>query len=58
MNAMATVRRTGTEFQYQLTIQKILEEGEEEILDTDDESETFNPFLIKAGSICHISRRR
>jgi hypothetical protein len=37
---MATVRRTDTEFQYQLVITRVYEEGEENLLDEDDESES------------------
>jgi VID27 N-terminal region/VID27 C-terminal WD40-like domain/VID27 PH-like domain len=34
-DARASVRRTGTEFQYQLVITRVFEEGEEELLDED-----------------------
>ncbi len=36
-DAVATIRRTGQEFQYQLVIQRAYEEGEEELADEDDE---------------------
>ena len=32
-DARATIRRTGTEFQYQLVVTRIFEEGEEELLE-------------------------
>lgn len=35
---MATVRRSSAEFQYQLVITRVYEEGEEALLDEDDES--------------------
>ena len=37
-DAVATIRRTGQEFQYQLVIQRAYEEGEEELADEDDEN--------------------
>lgn len=38
-DAVASIRRTGQDFQYQLVIQRAYEEGEEELL-TDEEAET------------------
>ena len=38
-DAVATVRRTGVEFQYQLVITRAYDEGEEVLLDEDAESE-------------------
>src|ERR1700734_1568922 len=36
-DAVATIRRTGQEFQYQLVIQRAYEEGEDELADDEDE---------------------
>lgn len=36
---MATIRRTGVEFQYQLVVTRAYEEGEEQLLEEDAESE-------------------
>lgn len=38
-DAVATIRRTGVEFQYQLVITRAYDEGEEQLLDEDAESE-------------------
>ncbi|KAG8865237.1 hypothetical protein FRB96_000127 [Tulasnella sp. 330] len=45
-NAMATVRRTSQEFNYQLVITRVYEEGEEETLDEDDETDDELQLLI------------
>ncbi|KAG9040208.1 hypothetical protein FRB95_000137 [Tulasnella sp. JGI-2019a] len=45
-DAMATVRRTSQEFNYQLVITRVYEEGEEETLDEDDETDDERLFLI------------
>jgi hypothetical protein len=39
-DAVATIRRTGQEFQYQLVIQRAYEEGEEELAEEDEEGGT------------------
>ncbi len=39
-DAVATIRRTGTEFQYQLVVTRAYEEGEEQLLEEDAESES------------------
>lgn len=38
-DAVATIRRTGVDFQYQLVVTRAYEEGEEQLLDEDAESE-------------------
>lgn len=38
-DAVATIRRTTTEFNYQLVITRAYEEGEEQLLEEDDECE-------------------
>ena len=38
-DAVATIRRTGVEFQYQLVVTRAYDEGEEVLLDEDAESE-------------------
>jgi hypothetical protein len=38
-DAVATIRRTGVEHQYQLVVTRAYEEGEEQLLDDDAESE-------------------
>lgn len=40
-DAVATIRRTGVEFQYQLVVTRAYEEGEEQLLEEDAESELF-----------------
>lgn len=42
-DAVATIRRTGVEHQYQLVVTRAYEEGEEQLLEEDAESES--PFL-------------
>jgi hypothetical protein len=37
-DAVATIRRTGVEYQYQLVVTRAYEEGEEQLLDDDAES--------------------
>lgn len=39
-DAVATIRRTGVEFQYQLVVTRAYEEGEEQLLEEDAESES------------------
>jgi hypothetical protein len=39
-DAVATIRRTGVDFQYQLVVTRAYEEGEEQLLDDDAESES------------------
>ncbi|PVI07487.1 VID27-domain-containing protein [Periconia macrospinosa] len=41
-DAAATIRRTGQEFQYQLVVQRAYEEGEEDLLEEDDEDAGIN----------------
>lgn len=36
-DAAASIRRTGQEFQYQLVVQRVYEEGEEELAEEEDE---------------------
>ena len=38
VNAMATIRRTTQEFNFQLVVTRVYEEGEQELLDEDEES--------------------
>lgn len=38
-DAVATIRRTGVEYQYQLVVTRAYEEGEEQLLDDDAECE-------------------
>lgn len=38
-DCVATIRRTGVEFQYQLVVTRAYEEGEEQLLEEDAESE-------------------
>ncbi|KAG8900651.1 hypothetical protein FRB99_005830 [Tulasnella sp. 403] len=45
-SAMATVRRTNQDFNYQLVITRVYEEGEEGLLDEDDETDDERAFLI------------
>lgn len=40
-DAVATIRRTGVEYQYQLVVTRAYEEGEEQLLEEDDESECW-----------------
>ncbi|GBB93469.1 hypothetical protein RclHR1_02180011 [Rhizophagus clarus] len=44
--AQATVRRTGVEWQYQIVISRVFDEGEEELQDEEEESEEEKVFLI------------
>ncbi|PWN86561.1 VID27-domain-containing protein [Acaromyces ingoldii] len=48
-DAVATIRRTTTEFNYQLVITRAYEEGEEQLLEEDDESDDERSFLIDAS---------
>lgn len=45
-DAVATIRRTSVEHQYQLVITRAYEEGEEQLLDEDAESEDERLFLL------------
>lgn len=45
-DAVATIRRTGTEYQYQLVVTRAYEEGEEQLLDEDAETDDERVFLI------------
>lgn len=44
-DAVATIRRTGIEFQYQLVITRAYEEGEEQLLDEDAESKRMTAIV-------------
>ncbi|KAK8854741.1 hypothetical protein IAR55_003480 [Kwoniella newhampshirensis] len=46
LDAVATIRRTGVEFQYQLVVTRAYEEGEEQLLDEDAETDDERVFLI------------
>ncbi|XAO25637.1 hypothetical protein I312_104465 [Cryptococcus bacillisporus CA1280] len=48
-HAVATIRRTGTEYQYQLVVTRAYEEGEEQLLDEDAETDDERVFLIDQG---------
>lgn len=48
-DAVATIRRTGTEYQYQLVVTRAYEEGEEQLLDEDAETDDERVFLIDQG---------
>ncbi|WOO85774.1 Vacuolar import and degradation protein 27 [Vanrija pseudolonga] len=45
-DAVATIRRTGVEFQYQLVVTRAYEEGEEQLLEEDAETDDERVFLI------------
>lgn len=45
-DAVATIRRTSSEHQYQLVITRAYEEGEEQLLEEDDETEDERVFLL------------
>nr|ODO02222.1 cytoplasmic protein [Cryptococcus depauperatus CBS 7855] len=45
-DAVATIRRTGVEYQYQLVITRAYDEGEEQLLDDDAETDDERVFLI------------
>ncbi|OCF57212.1 cytoplasmic protein [Kwoniella mangroviensis CBS 10435] len=45
-DAVATIRRTGVEYQYQLVVTRAYEEGEEQLLDEDAETDDERVFLI------------
>lgn len=47
-DAVATIRRTGVDFQYQLVVTRAYEEGEEQLLDEDAESES--PIASRGGA--------
>ncbi|RIA94491.1 VID27 cytoplasmic protein [Glomus cerebriforme] len=44
--AQATIRRTGTEWQYQIVITRVFDEGEEDLQDEEEEVEEEKVFLI------------
>lgn len=44
-DAVVTIRRTGTEYQYQLVVTRAYEEGEEQLLDEDAESKPWSCIL-------------
>ncbi|WWD19113.1 hypothetical protein CI109_103571 [Kwoniella shandongensis] len=46
LDAVATIRRTGVEYQYQLVVTRAYEEGEEQLLDEDAETDDERVFLI------------
>ncbi|PWN24405.1 putative VID27-involved in vacuole import and degradation [Jaminaea rosea] len=48
-DAVATIRRTPTEFNYQLVVTRAYDEGEQQLLDEDDESDDERSFLIDQG---------
>ncbi|KAJ9108936.1 hypothetical protein QFC21_000258 [Naganishia friedmannii] len=48
-DAVATIRRTSVEFQYQLVITRAYDEGEEQLLEEDAESEDERVFLLDAA---------
>ncbi|WVQ82121.1 hypothetical protein IAT38_004249 [Cryptococcus sp. DSM 104549] len=45
-DAVATIRRTGIDFQYQLVVTRAYEEGEEQLLDEDAETDDERVFLL------------
>nr|XP_019011523.1 cytoplasmic protein [Kwoniella pini CBS 10737]OCF50304.1 cytoplasmic protein [Kwoniella pini CBS 10737] len=45
-DAVATIRRTGVEYQYQLVVTRAYDEGEEQLLDEDAETDDERVFLI------------
>ncbi|ODN78680.1 hypothetical protein L202_04263 [Cryptococcus amylolentus CBS 6039] len=45
-DAVATIRRTGVDFQYQLVVTRAYEEGEEQLLDDDAETDDERVFLV------------
>ncbi|KAL7422730.1 Vacuolar import and degradation protein 27 [Cryptotrichosporon argae] len=45
-DAVATIRRTGVEFQYQLVVTRAYEEGEDQLLEEDAETDDERAFLI------------
>lgn len=49
-DAVATIRRTGIEHQYQLVVTRAYEEGEEQLLDDDAESTSFHSDQRKSSS--------
>ena len=44
-DAAATIRRTGQEYQYQLVVQRVYEEGEEELLEEEDVDDSITQAL-------------
>lgn len=67
-DAAASVRRTGSQFQYQLVVQRVFEEGEQELLDDEDDADGaaagLNPekdertFLLDEGLFFRIDSRQ
>lgn len=54
-DAVATIRRTGTEYQYQLVVTRAYEEGEEQLLDEDAESKSWFGFVSAVLTDCEMS---
>lgn len=54
-DAVATIRRTGTEYQYQLVVTRAYEEGEEQLLDEDAESKSWFGFVSVVLTDCEMS---
>ncbi|KAG9009287.1 hypothetical protein FRB90_008452 [Tulasnella sp. 427] len=52
---MATVRRTSVEFNYQLVVTRVYEEGEEALLEEEDETDDERVFLISSELQFHSS---
>lgn len=54
-DAVATIRRTGVDFQYQLVVTRAYEEGEEQLLDEDAESTSLymTERVIGVRADCH-----
>ena len=44
--AQASVRRTGIEWQYQIVVSRVFDEGEEELLDEEEECTYIYIYLI------------
>ncbi|WRT68459.1 uncharacterized protein IL334_005435 [Kwoniella shivajii] len=51
-DAVATIRRTGVEYQYQLVVTRAYEEGEEQLLDEDAETLEFRFGVLDGDSTC------
>lgn len=54
-DALATIRRTSTPHNYQLVVTRAFEEGEEQLLEGDEESEDERSFLIDENLCFHAS---
>lgn len=55
--AIATIRRSTQEFNFQLVVTRVFEEGEEQLLDEDEESEISLDFSVIAIDNYLSSRR-